>query len=82
MQLARRARLLCNSVYDYSMDSADLIRRLLREGWVETHVAGSHHKFKHPDKPGHVVVPYPKRDLPRGTVRNIFRQACWPWRQP
>jgi predicted RNA binding protein YcfA (HicA-like mRNA interferase family) len=63
------------------MDSRTIIRRLKQEGWQEVHVAGSHHKFKHPGKPGHVVVPHPKRDLPRGTARNIYRQAGWPWRQ-
>jgi predicted RNA binding protein YcfA (HicA-like mRNA interferase family) len=62
------------------MDSQTIIRRLKEEGWLEVHVAGSHHKFKHPDKPGHVVVPHPKRNLPQGTARNIFRQAGWPWR--
>lgn len=61
------------------MNSADIIRRLLAEGWVEAHVKGSQHKFRHPGKSGHVAVPHPKRDLPLGTVRNIFRQAGWPW---
>lgn len=46
------------------MNSSDIIRRLILEGWKQVHVAGSHHKFKHPGKPGHVVVPHPKRDLP------------------
>lgn len=62
------------------MDSTALIRRLKAEGWKQAHVNGSHHKFKHPDKPGHVVVPHPKRDLPTGTVRSIYRQAGWPWK--
>lgn len=62
------------------MNSADIIRRLKAEGWTEAHVKGSHHKFKHPTNPGHVTVPHPKRDLPIGTVRNIYRQAGWPWK--
>jgi hypothetical protein len=41
---------------------------------------GDHRKFKHPDKPGHVTVPHPRKDLPVGTLRNIFRQAGWNWR--
>lgn len=61
------------------MDSTDIIRRLKSEGWTLVHVAGSHHKFKHPAKPGHVVVPHPKRGLPQGTAHNIYRQAGWPW---
>jgi len=27
---------------------------------------GDHEKFKHPDKPGHVVVPHPRKDMPLG----------------
>ncbi|CAK0766402.1 Addiction module toxin, HicA family [Gammaproteobacteria bacterium] len=62
------------------MNSADIISRLRDEGWAEVHVKGSHHKFKHPTRPGHVAVPHPKRDLPLGTVRNIYWQAGWPWK--
>ena len=62
------------------MNSADVIRRLKTEGWIEVKVTGSHHKFKHPANAGHVVVPHPKRDLPTGTLRNIYRQAGWLWK--
>jgi predicted RNA binding protein YcfA (HicA-like mRNA interferase family) len=44
------------------------------------HQAGSHIKFKHPGKQGGVTVPHPKKDLPIGTLRNIYRQAGWKWR--
>jgi predicted RNA binding protein YcfA (HicA-like mRNA interferase family) len=44
------------------------------------HQVGSHIKFKHPDKPGAVTVPHPKKDLPIGTLRSIYRQAGWQWR--
>lgn len=62
------------------MNSADIIRRLLAEGWNQVSSKGSHQKFKHPDKPGHVVVPHPRKNIAMGTVRNIFRQAGWEWR--
>ncbi|WP_461393155.1 type II toxin-antitoxin system HicA family toxin [Deferrisoma sp.] len=62
------------------MSSEEVIRRLRREGWVLHHVKGSHHQFKHPEKPGKITVPHPKRDLPVGTLRSIFRQAGWEWR--
>ncbi|MEO5365954.1 MAG: type II toxin-antitoxin system HicA family toxin [Magnetococcus sp. WYHC-3] len=26
------------------------------------------------------MVPHPRKDLPPGTVRNIYRQAGWEWR--
>ncbi|KDN12742.1 hypothetical protein SALWKB12_1266 [Snodgrassella communis] len=38
-------------------------------------VKGSHHQFKHASKSGRVTVPHPKKDLPLGTVKNIFKQA-------
>jgi predicted RNA binding protein YcfA (HicA-like mRNA interferase family) len=31
--------------------------------------------FKHPSKPGIVVVPHPKKDLGRGLVTAIRKQA-------
>lgn len=62
-----------------SMDSGEVIARLRRDGWILVHVRGSHHQFKHPEKPGRVTLPHPKRDLPIGTLRNIFRQAGWEW---
>jgi len=55
--------------------SADVIRALKRDGWSEARVKGSHHHFKHPTKPGIVTVPHPKKDIPRGTLASIERQA-------
>jgi len=57
------------------MDSRDVIRGLKADGWVLVRTKGSHHQFRHASKPGLVTVPHPKRDLPVGTVRSIFRQA-------
>jgi predicted RNA binding protein YcfA (HicA-like mRNA interferase family) len=62
------------------MNSADVIRRLQADGWALHHVKGSHHQFKHPHRPGKVTVPHPRKDLPVGTLRGIFRQAGWEWR--
>lgn len=60
--------------------SADIIRRLETDGWVLDRVKGSHYQFTHPDRPGLVTVPHPRKDLPLPTVRSIYRQAGWPWR--
>jgi predicted RNA binding protein YcfA (HicA-like mRNA interferase family) len=59
-------------------DSRRIITRLTADGWFEIATTGSHHHFKHPAKPGKVTVPHPKKDLPRGTVASIYRQAGWP----
>lgn len=62
------------------MDSKEIIKRLEDDGWEWVGGRGDHRKFKHPTKPGHVVVPCPGKDLPTGTLRQIYRQAGWEWR--
>jgi len=57
------------------MTSADLIRDMQRAGWKLDRVNGSHHIFKHLNRPGIVVVPHPKKDLGQGLVKAIRRQA-------
>ena len=57
------------------MKSGDLIRMLKAAGWELVHTVGSHHQFKHPVKPGKVTVPHPKKDLPKGTVKSVLKQA-------
>ena len=59
------------------MDSRAIIKRLEQEGWRCVRTKGSHRQYKHPSKPGRVTVPHPKRDIPAGTLRAIFRQAGW-----
>ncbi|MBM3145625.1 MAG: type II toxin-antitoxin system HicA family toxin [Chloroflexi bacterium] len=61
------------------MNSREVIARLRKEGWILVHIRGSHHQFKHPDRQGRVTIPHPKKDLPIGTVRSIYKQAGWPW---
>jgi len=61
----------------HTISSAELLRRLRREGWVRVHRKGSHVKLKHPDRNAIVIVPHPRKDLPAGTLRAIFRQAGW-----
>jgi predicted RNA binding protein YcfA (HicA-like mRNA interferase family) len=62
------------------MNSKEIIKRLEEDGWMCVGGKGDHRKFSHPSKPGHVVVPCPRKDVPIGTLRNIYRQAGWEWR--
>ncbi|MCH8182291.1 MAG: type II toxin-antitoxin system HicA family toxin [Proteobacteria bacterium] len=62
--MARRAR-----------SSREIIRVLEGHGWVLVRVSGSHHHFRHPETPGLVTVPHPRRTLPKGTIRSIEKQA-------
>jgi len=59
------------------MNSRDVIRKLEGDGWVLARTKGSHHQYWHPTRPGPVTIPHPKRDLPIGTLRSIFKQAGW-----
>jgi predicted RNA binding protein YcfA (HicA-like mRNA interferase family) len=65
----------CECVPYTQMTSNDLIRDMQRAGWQLDRVNGSHHIFKHPSRPGIVVVPHPKKDLGQGLVKAIRRQA-------
>jgi predicted RNA binding protein YcfA (HicA-like mRNA interferase family) len=61
----------------HTASSAAILRKLRAEGWVRVHQKGSHVKLTHPSRPGIVVVPHPRKDIPAGTLRAIFRQAGW-----
>lgn len=57
------------------MDSAAVIRKIEADGWRLDRVRGSHHHFVHPAKPGVVTVVHPLKDVPKGTLGSIQRQA-------
>jgi len=57
------------------MSSADCIRDIKAAGWQLDRVRGSHHMFKHPTRPGIVLIPHPKKDLGPALVAAIRRQA-------
>ena len=58
-----------------AISSREIIKALEADGWHKVGQRGFHVQFKHPDKPGRVTVPHPKRDLPSGTIKSIERQA-------
>ncbi len=59
----------------HTMKSADLIREIEAIGWKLNRVRGSHHVFNHPTRSGHLTVPHPKKDLGKGLVAAIRKQA-------
>jgi predicted RNA binding protein YcfA (HicA-like mRNA interferase family) len=60
------------------LTAKQVITRLLAEGWYEVAHSGSHKQFKHNDRPGKVTVPvHGNKDIPKGTLASIFRQAGW-----
>ncbi len=58
-----------------SIRSRDVLKDLNDDGWVQVRQKGSHIQLKHPEKPGLITVPHPKRDLPRGTAASIYKRA-------
>jgi predicted RNA binding protein YcfA (HicA-like mRNA interferase family) len=63
-----------------TMSPRDVQRRLLDEGWrVKRRGPGDHVQFDHPTRPGKVTLDVGVRDIPKGTLRSIFRQAGWKW---
>ncbi|MCO5130059.1 MAG: type II toxin-antitoxin system HicA family toxin [Xanthobacteraceae bacterium] len=57
------------------MNSRDIIKALIADGWRQVAQKGSHAQFKHPTKPGCVTVLHPKRDVPLGTLRSVEKQS-------
>lgn len=56
------------------MNSAQLIKELKANGFILVSVRGSHHKFR--NAAGVVtIVPHPKKDLGKGLVAAIRKQA-------
>jgi len=54
----------------------EVLRALLRAGFFIHHSTGSHHIFKHPDKPElRITLAMHNRDLKRKTLATIIDQA-------
>lgn len=57
------------------MNSREITKLILNDGWELVRTKGSHHQYRHPTKPGTVTIPHPKKDLPKGTIKSILKQA-------
>lgn len=55
--------------------SREIIQALKSDDWFEVRVTGSHHHFKHPKKKGTVTVPHPKKEIGKGLLNSILKQA-------
>jgi len=58
-----------------SLTPKKVIRILKKNGFLLDHSSGSHYVFFHPIKKLRVIVPYHKKDLPKGTLLSILRHA-------
>ena len=57
------------------LDSRKVIKAIEKDGWYLVRVTGDHHHFKHPVKSGIVTVSHPRKDIPKGTLNSIWKQA-------
>ncbi len=53
----------------------DVIKILLQNGFEFDHQTGSHKVYYNLQTKRRVTVPYHKRDLPKGTLLSILKQA-------
>jgi predicted RNA binding protein YcfA (HicA-like mRNA interferase family) len=58
-----------------SYTSKELIQLLQRKGFVFDRASGSHQIYMLPDGSKRVIVPMHNKDLPRGTLHSILKQA-------
>ena len=58
-----------------SITSKKLIKILKSLGFQLDHSTGSHFIFYNPNTKKREVVPYHAKDLPRGTIMNIIKEA-------
>ena len=56
------------------MDSKEVLKRLMAQGFVKKYQKGSHIKLEKDNKT--VIVPvHGKKDIPTGTLKNIEKQS-------
>ncbi len=58
-----------------SLTPRKIIKVLEKKGFVLDRVKGSHHIYYHPETRRRAVVPLHKKDLPKGTLLEILKQA-------
>ena len=58
-----------------SLTPKKLTKLLEKRGFVLDRSKGSHHIYYHPETKRRVVVPLHKKDLPKGTLLEILKQA-------
>lgn len=58
-----------------SLTPREIIKIIEKKGFVLDRIKGGHHIYYHSETKKRVVVPFHKKDLPKGTLLEILRQA-------
>ena len=53
----------------------DVVKKLKKLGFIEHHQAGSHLTMKHPETKQRAVIPMYLKDVKKGTLSAILREA-------
>ena len=53
----------------------ELMKKLKADGWYVDRIRGSHHIMLHPSKPGELVVPMHRKDIPVGLFHFLLKKA-------
>ena len=57
------------------LTAKQIITLLKRRGFELDHATGSHYVLWHPESKRRVTVPFHRKDLPKGTLHSILKQA-------
>lgn len=58
-----------------SMTPKQMEKEILAAGWVFKNQEGSHRHYVHPTRPGKVTIPFHCKELSKGTINSIRKQA-------
>jgi predicted RNA binding protein YcfA (HicA-like mRNA interferase family) len=58
-----------------AVTGAHLVKALQAAGFELTSIRGSHHRLKHPDGRATTVPVHAGKDVPKGTLRSVLRDA-------
>ena len=66
---------MCICVYILVMDSAQIIKKIKKDGWYKVAQKGSHIQFKHPYKRGRVTIKHPVKDVTMDNIKSMEKQS-------
>jgi predicted RNA binding protein YcfA (HicA-like mRNA interferase family) len=58
-------------------NSRKLLALLKQDGWEVVKTEGSHHKLRNPKFKHFITLAHSTKDLPTGTLRQIYKAAGW-----
>ena len=61
----------------FEFNSRKLLAMLEKDGWRVVRIRGDHHTMKKTGVRHPIVLVHPKKDLPIGLVKQIYKHAGW-----